>query len=131
MRLSTDCVGLDSCLSDITSTTVEACVDIVVARFVEPPTGSFVLNASAFKVVRQMVRGYVPCLLFPWFDWQPGSKLAVLIIVAIPSYLAKSTSSPFAFDGVMVHFRRSIDSQRCEERLTKTVINPSFFLYSN
>ena len=61
MRLSISCIGLDSCLSDITSTTVEACADIVAARFVEPPTKSFVLTASAFKVVRQMIRGYVPC----------------------------------------------------------------------
>ena len=61
MRLSTGCIGLDSCLSDITSTTVEACADIVAAIFDEPPTRSFVLTASAFEVVRQILRGYVPC----------------------------------------------------------------------
>ena len=42
-------------------TYVEACVDIEAAIFDEPPTRSFVLTASAFKVVRQMIRGYVPC----------------------------------------------------------------------
>ena len=65
--------------------------------------------------------------MFPWSKRHSGSKLAELIIVAAPSYLAESTSSPFAFDEVIMHFRRSIDSQRCEVRLTKTVINPSFF----
>ena len=51
--------------------------------------------------------------------------------VAGPSGLVKSTGSPCAVAGVIKHFRKSIGSLRCEERLTKTVINPFFFLYSN
>ena len=58
MRPSTDCIDLNSCLSDITSTTIGACADIVVTRFDEPPVESFV---HTFKVVRQMLRADVPC----------------------------------------------------------------------
>ena len=51
-RPSTGCIGPGSCRSDITSAAIGACADIVVARFVEPPVGSFVRTASALKVVR-------------------------------------------------------------------------------
>ena len=59
-RLSTDCIGLDSCPSDSSSAIVEACVDIAAARSGEPPVGSSGRTASALKVVRWL-RGYVLC----------------------------------------------------------------------
>ena len=53
-RPSTGCIGLGSCLSGITSAAIGAFADTVVARFVEPPVGSFVRTASALKVVRSI-----------------------------------------------------------------------------
>ena len=36
--------------------------------------------------------------------------------MAGPSGSAESASSPFAVDGEIEHYHRSIDSRRCEER---------------